>query len=105
MLPDGLARINASYNQRRRHFISCLHSHGIELPDGEGLHVWLPVHNELFTVQALAARGWAVQAGTSLSLSKQAAVRITLSNLNWDDCHTLAQDIADILNSRTHALY
>ncbi len=105
LLPDGLARINASYNQRRRHFISCLHSHGIELPDGEGLHVWLPVHNELFTVQALAARGWAVQAGTSLSLSKQAAVRITLSNLNWDDCHTLAQDIADILNSRTHALY
>lgn len=105
--PQGLHSIADSYFQRRNHLIHCLQQHHIyPLGDqGEGQHIWLPVPNEALVIQFLAAKGWAVQSGASFNLSKQAAIRITISNLDWEDCQTLANDIAETLAVSGKTIY
>lgn len=103
----GLARMAASYQNRRDLLIGCLNSHGIDVPGaaGEGQHIWLPVGNEAHTLQFLAARGWAVQSGAALNLSRQSAVRITIGALDEADCAVLAQDIAASRNTGARTVY
>ncbi|WP_225315099.1 aminotransferase class I/II-fold pyridoxal phosphate-dependent enzyme [Neisseria zalophi] len=104
---DGLNAISESYQARRDHLINCLLQHGIHIPGkhGEGQHIWLPVRNESQAVQFLAARGWAVQSGASFNLTKQPAVRITIGNLDFEDCAVLADDIAYTLNAVGKTFY
>lgn len=106
---DGLNHIADSYTQRRQALLQALACHNIRPPyqpqHGEGMHIWLPVPNEAHIIQALAAKGWAVQSGVPISLSKQPAIRITVSNLNMEDCQTLADDIAEALGSSGRTIY
>ncbi|UOO83073.1 aminotransferase class I/II-fold pyridoxal phosphate-dependent enzyme [Uruburuella testudinis] len=106
---DGLNRIAESYAHRRRLLLDALAAHHIRLPyhpeHGEGMHIWLPVPNEAHIIQALAAKGWAVQSGAPISLSRQPAIRITVSNLSTEDCQPLADDIAEALGSSGRAIY
>ena len=103
----GLAAIAASYQSRRVLLIGCLNSHGIRVreQDGEGQHIWLPVANEAYTLQFLAARGWAVQGGSALNFTKQSAVRITIGALDEADCAVLAADIAASQAAGGRAVY
>lgn len=95
-----------SYYRRRTHLIRCLNEQGVTVAEqGEGLHVWLPVNNEAHLIQALAANGWAVQSGRWFVLSRQSAVRISISNLDWEDCPKLAADIAAALSVSKRTLY
>lgn len=107
LTPDGLNAIAQSYQQRRELLIACLKQHGIEVPgsNGEGQHIWLPLPNEAQAIQFLAAKGWAVQSGAPFNLSKQAAIRITISNLSLADCPTLADDIAQTLSVNRRRMY
>ena len=105
--PNGLEAIAQSYHERRALLIACLKQHGIQVPGstGEGPHIWLPVPSEAQAIQFMAAKGWAVQSGTPFNLGKQAAIRITISNLNPEDCPRLASDIAQTLSVNRHSLY
>ena len=107
LTPDGLNAIAQSYQQRRELLIACLKQHGIEVPgsNGEGQHIWLPLPNEAQAIQFLAAKGWAVQSGAPFNLGKQAAIRITISNLSLADCPTLADDIAQTLSVNRRRMY
>ncbi|MDO5639356.1 MAG: aminotransferase class I/II-fold pyridoxal phosphate-dependent enzyme [Neisseria sp.] len=106
---DGLNHIAASYARRRHLLLNALTVHHIRLPwqpeRGEGMHIWLPVPNEPQIIQALAAKGWAVQSGAPISLTKQPAIRITISNLSDESCQTLADDIAEALAGVGRAVY
>ncbi len=106
---DGLNHISERYQHRRDLLLNALAQHNIRLPyrpeQGEGMHIWLPVPNESQIIQALAAKGWAVQSGAPLSLSGQSAIRITISNLSDADCQTLADDIAAALAGVGRAVY
>ena len=106
---DGLNHIAERYQHRRDLLLNALAQHNIRLPyrpeQGEGMHIWLPVPNESQIIQALAAKGWAVQSGAPLSLSGQSAIRITISNLSDADCQTLADDIAAALAGVGRAVY
>ena len=106
---DGLSHIADSYARRRRLLLDALAAHHIRLPyhpeQGEGMHIWLPVPNESQIIQALAAKGWAVQSGAPLSLSGQPAIRITISNLSDEGCQILADNIAEALAGVGRAVY
>lgn len=105
---DGLLHIAEKYQARRNCLFARLKQHNIHPllgEHGEGQHVWLHVPNEAQFIQFLAARGWAVQSGSAFNFSKYSAVRITLSNLSMEDCHTLADDIAETLSTSGKTLY
>ncbi|WP_230661123.1 aminotransferase class I/II-fold pyridoxal phosphate-dependent enzyme [Psychrobacter sp. I-STPA10] len=107
MLETGLLnKAIDSYAQRREKLINELVKFGFDIwQSGEGLHVWLPVANENYAIQALAAKGWAVQQGSAFSLDKKPAIRISISNLTLEDCTLLAKDIASILTNSKSMLY
>ena len=104
---QGMAAIAQSYQTRRQYLITCLTERGIRVPGrhGEGMHIWLNVPNEAQLIQFLAAKGWAVQSGAPFNLSKEPAVRITISNLSLEDCQTLANDIAATLAAGGETIY
>ncbi|WP_225981621.1 aminotransferase class I/II-fold pyridoxal phosphate-dependent enzyme [Paracidovorax avenae] len=64
---------------------------------GEGLHLWIPVRDESAVLSALAARGWAVQAGAPFRIASGPAVRISLGDLAGPEVGPLARDLADAL--------
>ncbi|WCM93186.1 aminotransferase class I/II-fold pyridoxal phosphate-dependent enzyme [Acidovorax sp. NCPPB 2350] len=100
-----LARAGQAYARRRQALEFALRSQGAVLATGgEGLHVWVPVDAEPTAVAALAARGWAVQAGEPFRLAGGPAVRISLGALRGDEVGPLARDLADALApARAHA--
>ena len=106
---DGtpLTAVADNYQHRRRLVFDRLAAHGIYPPgrDGEGFHLWLPVPNEAQVIQFLAAKGWAVQSGAAFRFHKQNAVRITISNLDEEDCIRLADDIAATLSANSQATH
>ncbi len=104
---NGLHTIAAGYRQRRQTLIDCLRRYGIDVPapNGEGLHIWLPVPDAAQAAQFLAARGWAVYNHSAYSLPPCPSVRITVSNLDLEDCPVLAADIAEALGSDASRVY
>lgn len=97
---QSLQHARAVYQQKRQALLRHLQTLGVDLPmSGEGLHIWLPVPNEVNTVQMLAAKGWGVQAGHPFLLHSQSAIRISISNTTLEMLPTLAQDIATSLSA------
>lgn len=95
-----LRRARRAYAQRRAAVTKALRARGIDMPkDGEGLHVWVPVLDEAAVTQAMAARGWAVQAGAPFRLRSPPAIRISLGNLEAKDAQPLAGDLAAVLSA------
>ncbi|MBO9680264.1 MAG: aminotransferase class I/II-fold pyridoxal phosphate-dependent enzyme [Acidovorax sp.] len=96
---DGtLERARATYAARRAALQLVLRAEGVDCPPGgEGLHLWLPVADEAAVVTALAARGWAAQAGAPFRLASAPAVRISLGALREGDMPRLARDLAQAL--------
>ncbi len=93
-----LAEAANSYQLRRTHLCQMLSDKlGTEIETGEGLHLWLPVKSEIATVQNMAARGWAIQAGQPFRLTSQSAVRISLGNIRPDHYNKLVDDLAQSL--------
>lgn len=98
--------IRNSYATRRAALIRELTNHGVNTHmNGEGIHIWIPVENEVYTVQALASFGWAVQAGTPFSLDKKPAIRVSISNVSEEECSLLAKNIANVLHSPKRTIY
>lgn len=92
---DGLESARKAYAERRFKLIHALHTLDVDVPDeGEGLHLWLPVSDELAVVQALAAKGWGIQAGRPFRLQSPPAIRVSVGNLVTDATERLAEDLA-----------
>ncbi len=97
----------AQYAARRAALADALRSHGVAAPwlEGEGLHAWVPVSDEAAAVQALAAAGWAVQAGAPLRLRSGQGVRISLGAVGVRDMGRLARDLAGALRPAVRAVF
>ncbi len=107
MLDEGaITRVGQRYQARREALRQALMGQGVALAGGgEGLHLWLPVHNETAVVQVLASRGWAIQAGKPFRLLSAPAVRICSGTVEGEEVDWLAADIAAALRPATHAIY
>ncbi|WP_433384159.1 aminotransferase class I/II-fold pyridoxal phosphate-dependent enzyme [Actinoplanes sp. CA-142083] len=57
----------AEYARRRHQVITALATHGIPLPPGDGLNIWLPVADEQAALISLASSGIAAAAGTAFT--------------------------------------
>jgi len=97
------ARAADVYAQRRQALIDALAERNITAHGRSGLNVWIPVHEETATVQALAERGWGVAAGERFRLRSVPAIRVTTSGLVPDEAQRFAADFAAALRSRAAA--
>jgi len=96
-----LKRANATYLARRDALLHELRGRGIEAHGESGLNVWIPVREETPVVQAMMAAGWAVQAGERYRLTTGPAIRITIAALEPNDAVKVAEDLANIMTSRS----
>ncbi|WP_347312230.1 aminotransferase class I/II-fold pyridoxal phosphate-dependent enzyme [Defluviimonas sp. SAOS-178_SWC] len=81
------------YRNRRNMFAQALRDRGIDVPDGGGLSIYLPVHAETFALITLAAHGVSALPGESFSLAPTGHVRLATGRLTQAELPALA-DIA-----------
>lgn len=94
-----LAQTQRFYAAQQQKLNSALRQHGIELPVGDGLNLWLPLadHSQAIAF-ALAKSGWLVREGEVFGVNTPAhGLRITLSTLEDSDINQLAADIHQAL--------
>jgi DNA-binding transcriptional MocR family regulator len=89
-----LRRAAESYAARREILLDALADRGVEAHARSGLNVWIPVAEELRTVTALMAAGWAIAGGERYRIQSPPAVRITISTLDPAEVEQLADAIA-----------
>lgn len=94
-----LAQTQQFYAVRQQKLNSALRQHGIELPVGDGLNLWLPLEDHSQAIAfALAKSGWLVREGEVFGVNTPAhGLRITLSTLEDRDIDKLAADIHQAL--------
>jgi len=100
-----LARAAAAYTERRDALVGALARRGLAAHGRSGLNVWLPVPEEVATVQGLLARGWCVRGGERYRIRSGPAIRVTVAALQAAEAEGLAEDIAATVHrsSRTGA--
>jgi DNA-binding transcriptional MocR family regulator len=101
--PDSRRRLRRaahSYAERRTALLDALAARGVEAHGRSGLNVWIPVPEEVATVQALLALGYAVSAGERFRIESGPAIRVTISRLPPAAAPALADAIASCLRSR-----
>jgi DNA-binding transcriptional MocR family regulator len=89
-----LARAEKSYAARRAALVDALAARGIEAQGDSGLSVWIPVVEEVATVQQLLDSGWAVSPGERFRFESPAGIRVTTATLEPDDAEELADALA-----------
>lgn len=94
-----LAQTQQFYAAQQQKLTAALLQHGIALPVGDGLNLWLPLEdNSQATAFALAKSGWLVREGEVFGVNTPAhGLRITLSTLSDSDIYKLASDIHQAL--------
>jgi DNA-binding transcriptional MocR family regulator len=94
------ARAAEVYAERRVALIEALAAHEIQARGRSGFNVWIPVREETATVQALAARGWAVAAGERFRIQSPPAIRVTTSALLPAEAGRFSADLASSVRRR-----
>jgi DNA-binding transcriptional MocR family regulator len=82
------------YRSRRRALVDGLRANGIEVVDGEGLNVWIPVADEQRAVVALALHGIGVAPGAPFGVDvgdRSNHIRVSVGNAR--------DDIADLVDA------
>jgi DNA-binding transcriptional MocR family regulator len=97
------ARATEAYAERRQALIGALAAFEIRAHGRSGFNVWIPVREETATVQALAARGWAVAAGERFRIHSPPALRVTTSALLPAEAKRFAGDLAAARHPRSPA--
>jgi DNA-binding transcriptional MocR family regulator len=101
-----LADARATYMRRRDALRDALAEHGIVVAPRSWWSVWLPVHDEAGTVDALREAGWGVAPGARMRERPQPAIRISVATLEPAEARELAAAIAKVVRpspSRTLA--
>ncbi len=108
----SFAHMQSAYAARRRALAVELLGQGVAMAGGdathadtEGLHLWIPVPDELTAVQAMASRGWAVQAGSPMVLASAPAIRISVGAVDRRDARRLAGDLAAAVRLQARAVF
>ena len=99
-----LARAGHSYAGRRAALIDQLAGYGITAYGRSGLGVWIPLAEEVATVQQLLERGWAVSPGERFRFRTPPGIRITTAALKPREAAELAAALHDIIRT-TSATY
>ena len=94
------ARAAEVYAERRQALVEALAVNDIQAHGRSGFNVWIPVREETATVQALAARGWAVAAGERFRIQSPPAIRVTTSALLPAEAKRFAADLAASVHRR-----
>jgi DNA-binding transcriptional MocR family regulator len=94
-----LAKAERTYAERRAALVEALGRRGIPAQGDSGLGVWVPVAEEVSTVQALLERGWAVSAGERYRFETPPAIRITTTTLGPGEAEELAAALDAVLRS------
>jgi DNA-binding transcriptional MocR family regulator len=92
-------RAEGAYTERRQALLDALRDRGIAGHGRSGLNVWIPVAEEVRTVQLLLEEGWAVQAGERSRLRTPPAIRVTTASLGRRDAERFASTLASALAS------
>ncbi len=105
----SLANMQGMYAIRRQALVQELRRHGIAVDNGDvmaqGLHLWIAVPDELSVVQAMASRGWAVQAGAPLRIASEPAIRVSIGAVEKRDIRRLASDLANAVHLPMRSLF
>jgi DNA-binding transcriptional MocR family regulator len=91
----------AETNKRRLALLTALERRGVRAHGRSGLHVWVPVREEVFTVRHLLEAGYAVRAGERFRLRTPPAVRVTTTELLPTEAEPLADELAEAAASRS----
>ena len=98
----AVTRARQEYARRRHLVLAALAAHGLELPRGDGLNIWLPVADEQSALITLASAGIAAAAGTAFTTSPGTPhLRVTAGLITTDHA-TIAAHLAAA--ARTPAL-
>ena len=96
-----LARAERTYAQRRTALIEALAGYGIPAHGSSGLGVWVPVAEEVDTVQQLLDRGWAVSPGEHYRSRTPPGIRITTADLEPAGAARLATAMNEVMRATT----
>jgi len=96
---DLLTRASDSYAERRAALVSQLAGHGIPAYGRSGLGVWIPLAEEVATVQQLLERGWAVSPGERFRFRTAPGIRVTTATLERREAAELAAALRDIVGT------
>lgn len=88
-----------TYSERRSALIDALAAQGIEAHGVSGLNVWIPLRDESAVVQALLARGWAVNAGERYRIASGPAIRVTIATLRPAEARRFAADLSRVMGA------
>lgn len=81
----SVERARQRYARRRADLTDALSTRGLDLPEGDGFNLWVPVGDESNALVALAARGIAVAPGTPFQCGRSAPhIRVTIATLDYD---------------------
>jgi DNA-binding transcriptional MocR family regulator len=101
---EAIATARSVYTSRRKRFLERLRTHGIDLDDGDGLNLWVPVDDEQSALVALAAAGVRVAPGAPFTLGGRADhLRLTVGLLPESDADWLAGLVASAARSGASA--
>ncbi len=96
-----LARAERTYAQRRSALIEALAGYGITAHGSSGLGVWVPVAEEVDTVQQLLDRGWAVSPGEHYRFRTPPGIRVTTAGLAEAEAAQLARTMNEVMRGST----
>jgi DNA-binding transcriptional MocR family regulator len=96
-----LARAERTYAERRGALLEALAGYDIAAYGSSGLGVWLPVAEEVATVQQLLERGWAVSPGENYRFRTPPGIRVTTTDLKPAEAAQLAEAINEITRAIT----
>lgn len=93
---NTIAEATGQYAERRRALQSALGDQGVEIADGYGFNLWMPVRNERNALVALAAQGIGAAPGSSFRVTSDTTdhLRLTVSSVTggFDDLATRLAD-------------
>jgi DNA-binding transcriptional MocR family regulator len=94
-----LPRTERTYAERRAALVDALAARGIVAHGDSGLGVWVPVAEEVATVQLLLDRGWAVSPGERYRFQTPPGIRITTTDLDPKEAEELAAALEEIVHA------
>ncbi len=87
---EGISHAKSVYAQRRKAMSDALRIRGINIPERDGLAMWIPVPSEQFALVTMAARGIAVLPGERSRIGQGQFIRISTSQVKPEQVDLIA---------------
>lgn len=93
------------YTARRTRLIDQLGAHGIEAHGRSGMNVLIPVDDEAAISSHLLVAGWSVRSGAPFRLESSPFLRVSVSQMPFEDLERFAGAVAEIIGSSRNSRY